>query len=178
MVLLQGKFPDVNLVMLGEGSLRPELESEVHKLGLRQCVHMPGHIPDIRDWMAAADVCVLPSFAEGLPLFAIESLAAGRPMVASAVDGTPEIVVDGRTGLTVPPGNAVALAHAIARLLSNRQLAAELGRAGAAWVRQWFTLDRQIRETEELYEGLWCSKTGNTLQHDSKESNQQPLVNC
>jgi glycosyltransferase involved in cell wall biosynthesis len=161
MLLLRQEFPGLSLVALGEGSLRPELETQLRELNLADCVRMPGHVADIRDWMAAADVCVLPSFAEGLPLFAIECLAAGRPMVASAVDGTPEIVVDGRTGLTVPPGNAVALAQAIARLLNDRAFAAELGAAGAKWVRQCFTLERQIRETEELYERLWHSKTGN-----------------
>jgi glycosyltransferase involved in cell wall biosynthesis len=178
MALLEAEFPGLSLVALGEGSLRPELEAQVSELGLRDYVRMPGHVPDIRNWMAAADICVLPSFAEGLPLFAIECLAAGRPMVASAVDGTPEIVVDGRTGLTVPPGNVVELAQAIARLLRDRQFAAELGSAGAKWVRRWFTLDRQIRETEELYERLWHSKTGNNLLQRTQECNPEPLAHC
>jgi glycosyltransferase involved in cell wall biosynthesis len=128
--------------------------------------------------MSAAAVCVLPSFAEGLPLFAIECLAAGRPMVASAVDGTPEIVVDGKTGLTVPSGDPAALAQAIARLLRDPQLAARLGAAGAAWVRQWFTLKRQIGETEALYERLWCAKTGHISPPEREESAPQPLAHC
>jgi glycosyltransferase involved in cell wall biosynthesis len=126
--------------------------------------------------MSTADVCVLPSFAEGLPLFAIECLAAGRPMVASAVDGTPEIVVDGKTGLTVPPGDAAALAQAIGRLLREPRLAAELGAAGAAWVRQRFTLERQIRETEELYERLWQVKTGKRHGQQREERDAQALA--
>jgi glycosyltransferase involved in cell wall biosynthesis len=158
--LLQPQFPGLSLVALGEGSLRAELEAQVSELGLQDYVRMLGQVADIRDWMAAADICVLPSFAEGLPLFAIECLAAGRPMVASAVDGTPEIVVDGRTGLTVAPGDPAALAQAITRLLNDQQLASELGTAGAQWVREHFTLDRQIHETEELYNRLWCAKTG------------------
>jgi glycosyltransferase involved in cell wall biosynthesis len=178
MALLRPEFPNVRLVALGEGSLRAELEDQVRELGLESSVLMPGHCPDVRDWMTAADVCVLPSFAEGLPLFAIECLAAGRPMVASAVDGTPEIVVDGKTGLTVPAGDSAALAEAIARLLRDPQLAARLGGAGAEWVRQCFTLKRQIRETEALYERLWYAKTGNTPLPEREESEPQALVNC
>ena len=178
MDLLRAEFPNVRLVALGEGSLRAELEGLARELGLESSVRMPGHCPDVRDWMTTADVCVLPSFAEGLPLFAIECLAAGRPMVATDVDGTPEIVVDGKTGLTVPAGDPAALAEAIARLLRDPQMAARLGGAGAAWVRQCFTLGRQIRETEALYERLWCAKTGNPLPPQRAESEPQALVNC
>jgi len=163
MKLLRAEFPALQLVALGDGSLRGELEAEVRALGLEGSVSMPGHCSDIRDWMSAADVCVLPSFAEGLPLFAIECLAASRPMVATSVDGTPEIVVDGKTGILVPPGNPLALAEGIARLLRDRALAAQLGEAGAKWVRERFTLTRQLRETEDLYERLWCARTRNTL---------------
>ena len=170
---LKSEFPRIRLVALGEGSLRDELQMHIRKLGLLDSVHMPGHTSDIRDWMAAADVCVLPSFAEGLPLFAMECLAAAQPMVASAVDGTPGIIVNGKTGLTFPPGDAEGLARAIARLLLDRAFAAQLGYAGSVWVREWFTLDRQIRETEELYEVAWCEKTGKPIsthvEHETKE---------
>ncbi len=178
MARLKSEFPNLRLVALGEGSLRAELQGLVRELGLENSVLMPGHCPDVRGWMSAADVCVLPSFAEGLPLFAIECLAAGRPMVASAVDGTPEIVVNGKTGLTVAAGDPVALALAIARLLRDPRLAVQLGAAGAEWVRQWFTLKRQIEETEELYERLWSAKTGNTLPPRRQERSPQPLVHC
>lgn len=176
MAVLKNEFPNLRLVALGDGSLRTELEGQVRKLGLENSVLMPGHSPDVRGWMSAANVCVLPSFAEGLPLFAIECLAAGRPMVASAVDGTPEIVVDGRTGLTVPPGDSAALAQAIGRLLREPNLAAELAAAGAVWVRERFTLERQIRETEELYERLWRAKTGETPVRQRDECETQTLA--
>jgi glycosyltransferase involved in cell wall biosynthesis len=176
MAALKSEFPNLRLVALGEGSLRAELEGQARELGLESSVLMPGHSSDVCDWMSTADVCVLPSFAEGLPLFAIECLAAGRPMVASAVDGTPEIVVDCKTGLTVPPGDVAALAQAIGRLLREPRLARELGAAGAAWVRQRFTLERQIRETEELYERLWQAKTGKTHWQQREERGAQALA--
>ncbi|MGA3127607.1 MAG: glycosyltransferase family 4 protein [Candidatus Korobacteraceae bacterium] len=176
MAALKSEFPNLRLVALGEGSLRAELKAQACELGLESSVLMPGHSSDVCDWMSTADVCVLPSFAEGLPLFAIECLAAGRPMVASAVDGTPEIVVDGKTGLTVPPGDVAALTRAIGRLLREPRLAAELGAAGAAWVRQRFTLERQIRETEDLYERLWQVKTGKTHGQQREERDAQALA--
>jgi glycosyltransferase involved in cell wall biosynthesis len=176
--LLRSEFPALRLVALGDGSLRGELETQVRALGLEGHVSMPGHCSDIRDWMSAADICVLPSFAEGLPLFAIECLAAGRPMVATSVDGTPEIVIDGKTGILVPPGNPVALAEGIARLLRDRALAEQLGAAGARWVRSRFTLTRQIRETEELYERLWCEKTRNTLPRACEARDPQLMGRC
>ncbi len=175
MALLRSRFPRICMVFLGEGSRRADLESQISELGLRGNVRMPGQVADTRDWMAAADICVLPSFAEGLPLFAMECLAASRPMVATAVDGTPEIVVDGQTGLTVPPGDPGALAQALARLLNDVQLASELGNAGSKWIRKHFTLERQIRETEELYVRLWQAKTGKCA---TAESAPTSLVTC
>lgn len=169
MASLKAEFPALRLMMLGDGSLRSQLESETRELGLERSVRMPGHSPDVRQWIKAADLCVLPSFAEGLPLFAIECLAMQRPMVATAVDGTPEIVVDGKTGLTVPPGDVAALATAIGALLGNPARAAQLAANGAKWVRERFTLQRQIRETEELYEELWCAKTGKPFEYQAEQ---------
>lgn len=163
MAALKQEFSALRLVLLGDGSLRGELQSLACELGLAESVFMPGHSPDTRCWMSAADVCVLPSFAEGLPLFAIEALAAARPMVATAVDGTPEIVLDRRTGLTVPPGNPAALAAAITEVLRNPGPAAERAAEGARYVREQFSLVRQLRETEALYEMLWTRKTGRML---------------
>jgi glycosyltransferase involved in cell wall biosynthesis len=101
--------------------------------------------------MSIAEVVVLPSLFEGLPLAAIEALAAQRPMVATAVDGTPEVVIDGKTGLTVPPQDSRALAEAISRLLGDPAYAADLASAGREWVQQHFNQESQIRRTEELY---------------------------
>jgi len=158
MAALREEFPTLRLVALGEGTLRGELEKLTAELKLTGSVYMPGHSPDVVRWMAAADLCVLPSFAEGLPLFAIECLAMQRPMVATAVDGTPEIVVNGRTGLTVPPGDVNALAAAIGTLLLDPGRAAQLAANGAEWVRKHFTLERQIRETEDFYLALYRAR--------------------
>ena len=144
-------FPTVRLVCVGEGALREELEHRVRESSLQGHVHFVGQQRNVRDWLALADMTVLPSLFEGLPLAAIESLAAGRAMVATAVDGTPEVVIDGATGLTVQPGDPVPLAEAISRLLGDPMLREKLALAGREWVLQKFGQERQIERTEALY---------------------------
>jgi glycosyltransferase involved in cell wall biosynthesis len=143
----------VCLVCVGEGGERPALEAQAARLGLSGAVRFVGFRSDVPRWLAAADVVVLPSFYEGLPLAAMEALAASRPVVATSVDGTPEVVVDGQTGLTVPPGDRVALAAAICRLLRDPLLARRLGQAGRRWVEERFAEERQVSLTERLYAG-------------------------
>jgi glycosyltransferase involved in cell wall biosynthesis len=143
----------MSLVCVGEGSERPALEAQAARLGLNGAVRFVGFRRDVDRWLAAADVVVLPSFYEGLPLAAIEALAAARPLVATEVDGTPEVVIDGETGLTVPPGDRDALAAAISRLLRDPLLARRLAQAGRRWVEERFAEERQVRLTEQLYAG-------------------------
>jgi len=145
------QFPGVRVVCLGEGSLRRELEIRATALGLERTVRFVGFQADVAQWLALGVLTVLPSLWEGLPLAAIESLAAGRPMVATAVDGTPEVVVEGRTGLTVPPGDPQALARAICRLLADREERQRMATAGRAWVLEHFDQQGQVRLTQELY---------------------------
>jgi len=145
------QFPHARLVCVGEGSLRRALEDQARALGVLAAVRFVGQQANVTDWLALADLTVLPSFWEGLPLAAIESLAIGRPVVATAVDGTPEAVVDGHTGLTVPAGDPAPLARAICRLLSNPAERQQFGQAGRVWVLEHFTQQRQLRETQNLY---------------------------
>jgi len=151
MPLVHRTSPRARLVCVGEGALRPELEAQVVGLGLRESVRFVGQQSNIPEWFAMADVVVLPSLFEGLPLVAIEALAAGKAMVATAVDGTPEVVVDGKTGLAVPSRDVGALAAAICRLLRDPGLRQAVGQAGRAWVEEHFSQEQQIQRTQELY---------------------------
>ena len=155
MPLIRARFPCVRLVCLGEGSLRAELERRVEELGLHEAVRFVGFQADVREWLALADLSVLPSFFEGLPLSAIESLATARPIVATTVDGTPEVVLDGKTGLLVPPGDPVSLAQAICRLLADPDVRTAMGQAGRRWVVENFSRERLIERTQELYLQAW-----------------------
>ncbi len=158
-------FPHVRLVFAGEGSLRGALQQQARELGLEANVRFVGYQPNASDWLALADATVLPSFFEGLPLVAIESLAAARPIVATAVDGTPEVVRDGENGLLVPPGDPARLAEAICRILADPGWRQRLGRNGREWVLRHFTRERQVRETQDLYwrafeQSSRCAPTG------------------
>ncbi len=98
---------------------------------------------------------VLPSFYEGLPLVAIEAAAMEKAIVATAVDGTPEVVLNGETGLTVPPGDAPALAAAMSRLLADAALRDRLARTGREHVLRTFAEEQQVARTAEFYMVAW-----------------------
>jgi glycosyltransferase involved in cell wall biosynthesis len=156
-------FPLTHAAFAGEGSLRAELTNQAAALGLGRAVHFLGRQSDIAAWLAAADVVVLPSWFEGMPLAAIEALAMARPMVATAVDGTVEVIAHERTGLLVPPGDPVALAQAICRLLGDPRLARRLATVGQQSV-QRFDIRLQATATGALYEELWRRKMGALVQ--------------
>jgi glycosyltransferase involved in cell wall biosynthesis len=157
------EFPQCRLVCVGDGSLWTELERQAITLGISESVRFVGYQSNIQDWLALADVSVLASHYEGLPLIAIESLAAGRPVVATAVDGTPEVVVDGVTGLTVPPGKPAELAGAIRLMLRSAELRRTCARSGRQWVLKRFSETRQIEETQDLYIRTVARATGEKM---------------
>ena len=149
--MIYQQFPNLKVLCLGEGSLRSELERTVAKKGLQSIVHFLGFQAEIRDWFALGDLTVLSSFYEGLPLVAIESLAASRAVVATHVDGTPEVVVNNLSGLTVPPGQPAPLAEAICSLLKQPALIEHFGTAGRKLVETEFSQTRQVERTADLY---------------------------
>jgi len=104
--------------------------------------------------LANADLFVLPSLIEGLPLSVLEAMAAGRPVVATAVPGTDEIVQHGVTGLLVPPADARALAAAIRQMLGDRDLAGRLARAGRDHWRSHFASDAMAQSVMTVYDEL------------------------
>jgi glycosyltransferase involved in cell wall biosynthesis len=118
------------LAIAGDGPERAALERLASELGLDADVRLLGERGDAKRLMQAADLLVLPSFFEGLSNSLLEAMAAGCPVVASAVGGTPELVEDGRTGLLFPADDVAALAAAILRLAGDPALGARLSRAG------------------------------------------------
>jgi glycosyltransferase involved in cell wall biosynthesis len=133
-------------LVVGDGPLRPQLEGGP--------LELLGERDDVPELLAAADLFVLSSRSEGLPLSVIEAMAAGLPVVASAVGGIPELVVDGETGVLVPPGDARALASALRRLLADPQLRRQMGDAGRLRAQQLFDLPRFHAEHLALYARL------------------------
>jgi glycosyltransferase involved in cell wall biosynthesis len=145
---------DASLVIVGDGPERATLEALTGDLGLAGRVHWLGHRRDVPRLLPAFDLFVQPSLHEGLPNTVLEAMAAGLAVVATAVGGTPEVVLDGVTGLLVPPGNPDALAGAMATLLRDCDLRHTMGRAGRERVAEHFTVERMVRQTQTLYERL------------------------
>ena len=139
------------LALVGDGPLRSRLERQARSLGVADAVVFAGEVPDVAPWLAALDIFVLPSLWEGMPLALGEAMAAGRPVVATAVSGTPEMVRDGETGLLVPPGDPVALAGSLGRLLGDAPFAARLGRQAAAWAAGALDPGRMADEVMAVY---------------------------
>jgi glycosyltransferase involved in cell wall biosynthesis len=135
--------PAAGLVLFGEGPLRGELERRVAELGLTGRVVLPGFRADLDSLIGGADVVVLPSYTEGLPNVALEASAAGVPVVATAVGGTPEAIADGASGFLVPPGRPAAIANKVCELLRDPALCARFGAAGRERMRERFTFQAQ-----------------------------------
>lgn len=151
---LCGRNPGLGFVLFGEGSLRAELERRVRDLNLAGRFVMPGFRTDLDSLIGAADVVVLPSFTEGLPNVVLEASAAGVPVVATGVGGTPEAVLDGETGFLVPPGDPRAIAARVGELLGDAELRARSGAAGRELMRSEFTFEAQAAAYLELLGGL------------------------
>ncbi|MBI2216258.1 MAG: glycosyltransferase family 4 protein [Candidatus Rokubacteria bacterium] len=145
------ELPDARLVLAGDGSLRDALVQKAGALGIADRVIFLGFRPDVPRVLDAIDVLALPSLYEGMPLTAIEAAAMARPVVATAVDGTVEVVRDGVTGSLVPPGDPPALARALTAILGDPPRAARMGASGRAWACERFDLDRQVEATARVY---------------------------
>jgi len=117
-------------------------------------LHMVGHQGDIAPWLALADVVAMPSLIEPFGKVAYETLAAGRPLVASRVGGIPETIQDGENGLLVPPNDADALAKALLDVLGSESLRKKLQAAGPKTYRERFTLEKRIADWVECYESV------------------------
>lgn len=139
------------LVLAGDGPLRADLQRQADELGLD--VRILGARTDVDRLMARADVVTLPSMTEGMSNAVMEGMAAGRPVVATAVGGIPELLADGR-GLLVPPGDPDSLATALASVLTDRELAARMGRAAREWSLAHLSADTMVEQHVSLYNEL------------------------
>jgi glycosyltransferase involved in cell wall biosynthesis len=142
------------LTVLGDGPLRPALEEQVAELGLAGDVVLAGEAADVRPYLDRADLFVLSSTSEGMPISVLEAMAAGLPVVASAVGGLHEIVVDGATGFLVPPSQPQALADALGRLVEDAGLRGRLGAGGRQRAEDDFSLARWRAAHLDLYASL------------------------
>jgi glycosyltransferase involved in cell wall biosynthesis len=156
---LRGAYPNAQAILIGDGPCRSELQDRIRALDLGESVRLLGSRTDVPALLALVDLVAHPSLEEGFPNAVLEGMAAGKPVVATAVGGTPEAIVDGGTGLLVPPRDSGTLAKAIARILSSPAEARALGEAGRRRVAERFDLQTMVRRHEALYERLGRAST-------------------
>ncbi len=147
-------IPQAQFVLVGEGPARSSLEEHAQALGLGDRVVFLGYRPDIPELLACCDLFVLPSLYEGLPISVLEAMAVGKPVIASAVGGTAEVVIHGETGLLVPPADPIALATAIRTLLADPTLAQRLALNGQTRAQQDFSAKRMVQQVTQVYDEL------------------------
>lgn len=151
-------IPNVQALMVGEGDLRGPVEREIATLGLGDCVHLAGYRTDADSLMSVADVVALSSSDDGIGGVVIDAMSFGKPVAATAAGGIPEAVVHGETGLLVPIGDATALGNAIARLISDRALAEQMGANGIRRA-PLFSIDNTVARTLEVYERVLTARS-------------------
>ena len=144
------RFPEVCFVMVGDGPLRGEAQTRAAELGIADRVIFCGWWNDVPGLLAATSVSVLSSHHEGLPCSVVESLAAGVPVVATAVDGTPEVIRPGVNGELVAPGDPGGLAAAVLAILDDDERRRSMAAAAADGLED-FGRDHMVRQLEELY---------------------------
>jgi glycosyltransferase involved in cell wall biosynthesis len=148
---LLSRHRDLHFDIIGGGPLLGDLRQRVKARNVSEAFTFFGHREDVAERMAEADLIVMPSRSEGLPNAILEAMAAGRPVVASAVGGIPEVIQDGVTGVLVPPGDPAALAGAIEALADDPRRADAIGLAARAAAESTFSFERMVQDCEQLY---------------------------
>jgi len=157
------KFPKLRLLIVGDESpfdtsTKEEIFQLVATLGLMKNVVFLGERKDVPEILCVINILVSPSLLEGFGLVIAEAMAAGKPVIASKVDGIPEVVKDGVTGILVPPRDSKALANAILFLLCNPDKAKKMGKAGKERVNQYFSVETMVKKWDKLYQELAIKK--------------------
>ena len=147
-------IPNIRLVFLGDGELRGELLGQVKTLGLEKQVLFPGMRSDVPEIISCSDLFVLPSVNEGFGVVLLEAMAMRCPIVATNVGGVPEVVLDGETGILVPPGDPVPLARGIIQLLKDPSIALKMAECGYQRLKACFDIRETVSKTEHLYKEL------------------------
>ena len=152
--LVVRQVPDARFVIAGEGELRAALERQIKDHHLEKHVMLLGFRPDVLSLHKAFDLFVMSSVTEGLGTSLLDAMACEKPVVATNAGGIPEVVLEGTTGLLVPPRDHAAMAAAIVRLLKDPALRDRMGAAGLRVVREKFSAERMVQDTLKVYQAV------------------------
>ncbi len=148
------EIPKAHFVLVGDGQLRGDCGELTRSLGISGSVHFLGKRDDVAEILSQLDVSVLCSTSEGFSNVILESMAAGKPVVATNIGGNPEMVVSGVTGYLVPPADSGSLAEAIASLLNDPDMRRSMGENAKLQVAQRFSIPAMVKGYEHLYQNL------------------------
>lgn len=146
----------IEVLVVGTGPLLNDLKNYARELGLEEVVKFTGRLDNqkVRQILPICDIITLPSEIEGLPYAITEAMSLSKPVIASRVGGIPEQIIDGETGLLIPPHNPSVLAEALWRLVENPELACQMGQQAYHRYQTHFTFERMLQEHEALYHSL------------------------
>jgi glycosyltransferase involved in cell wall biosynthesis len=147
-------YPDIKVVIAGDGPLRREIEKLINDLKLNDNITLLGWRNDVPEILAVLDIFCQSSLWEGCPMVLLEAMAVGKPIIATNVGGVKEIVEDDNTGILVPPADPKAMADAIVKLINNKEKAIEMGMSGRRRVESFFNMDSMLAQYEKLYQDL------------------------
>ena len=150
--MVKEQIPSAHLILVGDGPLKEDLMRQTKDLGLEHSVHFAGQQSAIREYISLFDVFVLASTRESLPRAAREAMACGKPIIATRVGATREVVHHGKSGLLVPPGKPAELAKAMISLGSDRETREAMTTLSLQLIRKRFSLDIWLSENEEVYQ--------------------------
>ncbi|MHC5717067.1 MAG: glycosyltransferase, partial [Nostoc sp.] len=154
----------VHLDLVGSGPSLESCKALAQSLGIAEQVSFLGDRTDVPDLLAQSQIFILSTHYEGLPISILEAMRAGLPVVATSVNGIPEEVEHGKTGLLVPRKDVQALANALQTLIQSPDLRQQMGEAGRQKFEQEFTVERMINETKAVYEKIFKQKAKKLLQ--------------
>jgi glycosyltransferase involved in cell wall biosynthesis len=154
-------IPEAKFLFVGDGELKSKLSEEIKSYDLQRNVFLLGARSDIATILSCINVFLLPSLNEGFGMVLIEAMAARKPVIATNVGGVPEVIVNGTTGILVPPEDPEAFSSAIIKLYNNPEMSLEMGLAGYKRAKKLFNIETTVHELEELYEALIAEKNIN-----------------
>lgn len=146
---------NICLVIVGDGPLKEALTSQVRQLGIESRVIFTGFLRNVDDWYAAADLFVLSSHTEGLPMVLLEAMATGLPVVTTAVGGIPDIICNGENGMLVPAGDVGAIVSAIGMSIKDTALRGRLSANARKTVETSFSVDKWVHDLEGIYQCVY-----------------------
>jgi glycosyltransferase involved in cell wall biosynthesis len=147
-------YPMVKVLLVGDGSLKRNLEDLTERIELKDRVIFTGFRRDIKEILSAVDLLVIPSLQEGFPMITLEAMAMAKLIVATNIDGITEQITDGVDGILVPSKNPSALAKAVTQVLNDKELARTMGLSARKKVEQEFSVEKMVSETEKAYLSL------------------------